>query len=65
MKAIAKHSEESIWFFLGLGSVFFSSQNCYLLSELQSNQDTNKDVDLCSSHFKHVLDQRAEDLLEI
>lgn len=25
-----------------LGSIFFSSQNCYLLSDLQSNQATNK-----------------------
>lgn len=46
-------------------NIFFPWQNCYLLSELQSNQDTNEDVDRGSSLFKHVLDQQAEDFVEI
>ena len=43
-------------------SISFPSQNCYLLSELLSNQATNQDVDLTSSYFEHVLDHRSWDI---
>lgn len=65
MNTRVNHSWEFFLALAVLGSIFFPSQNCYLLSELQSNQGTNEDVDLGSSLFKHVLDQQAEDLVEI